>query len=84
MEDGTLTVQQLRRRVVRLEQRRGMDQTKLVIKGALFGPPAWRDADGFGLCFVGTWTFEEKAEALREHLGVGRKKARRLARLDEV
>jgi hypothetical protein len=29
----------------------------------------WRD--GFGLCFLGTWTVEEKAEALREHLDVG-------------
>jgi hypothetical protein len=79
-----MSVQQLRRRVTRLEQRHGVDQTKLVIKGALFGPPAWRDADGFGLCFVGTWTAEEKAEALRVHLGVGFAAACQLAKLEET
>ena len=65
-----------------MEQRRGGDK-RIVVKGALFGPPAWRDADGFSLCFVGTWTVEEKVEVLRAHLGVRVVEARRLAVLDE-
>lgn len=77
-----MTVQQLRRRVARLEQRHGSNQTKLVIKGVLFGPPEWRDGDGFGLCFVGRWTVEEQAEVLRDHLCIGVEQARRLAQLD--
>ena len=58
-----MAVQQLRQRVARLEQRQGVDQ-KIVIKGVLFGQPEWRDVDGFGMCFVGTWTIEVKAEVL--------------------
>jgi len=79
-----MTVQQLRQRIAWLEQRHGVDQQKIVIKGALFGPPAWRDADGFGLCFVGTWTAEEKGYVLGAHLGVGIAVARRLAQLDDA
>jgi hypothetical protein len=83
-----MTVQQLRRRVIRLEQRRNMDGNKIVVKGALFGPPAWRDAEGFGLCFLklpdrDPWTLEEKAEVLMDHLHVGIAEARRLAQLDD-
>jgi hypothetical protein len=37
-----------------------------------------RDEKGLGLCFLNNWTLEEKAEALREHLGVGIAEARRI------
>ena len=51
-----MTVQRLLQRVAQLEQRCGADQPKIVVKGALFGPQEWRDAEGWGLYFVNAWT----------------------------
>jgi hypothetical protein len=84
-----MTVQQLRRRIARLEQRRGADLPKLVIVSQLLGPDAWRDADGWTLFFLDAedrpaWTRAEKADEIAQHLNVSREEAQRLAQLDDA
>jgi hypothetical protein len=74
---------QRKHRVQQLELVQPDEGKRIIIVSQIMGPPEWSDAEGWHLFFMEggdlhTWTDEEKAVELRDHLSISLAEARRL------